>query len=69
MKKGAIFLKSRTLKFKSDRESEILALALMDSFINSETLEDFEKEVLIRLYHRLREDEELYYDREEDKNE
>lgn len=49
-----------------DRESKILELALMDCYVNSENLEEYEKIVLNKLYHRLRDDEELYYNREDD---
>lgn len=42
-------------------ELRVLELALIDCCVNSETLEYFEKEILNRLYHRLKDNEELYF--------
>lgn len=58
--------KSKSLRFSNTKELEVLELALMDSYVNSEALQAYEKKILNKLYHRLRDDEELYYNREED---
>lgn len=51
--------KCSTLVLQSEKERNALSLALIDSITNSTTLMDGERELLTRLYHRMKGDEGL----------